>query len=76
MGVSSGSNGKVIYNNNAPQGGNGKVYGSGSKHRHLFITDDNNYSHRNLGGGNLSMKSTPFEIIPPYYSLAFIIRVN
>jgi hypothetical protein len=45
----------------------GTVHSQGSDHQHDFNTDDN---------FNSTMKSTPFSIVPRYYALAYIMRVQ
>jgi microcystin-dependent protein len=47
--------------------GGGTVHGSGSDHQHAFTTDNN---------FNSTMKSTPFSIVPKYYALAYIMRIQ
>jgi microcystin-dependent protein len=45
----------------------GKVSSYKSEHQHAFVTDSN-YAN--------TMKSTPFSIVPKYYALAYIMRIQ
>jgi len=45
----------------------GTVPSTGSEHQHAFTTDDNYQS---------TMKSTSFSIVPKYYALAYIMRIQ
>ena len=63
MNVASGSDGVVVYVNAPASGRHGVIYPRGSEHQHAFTT--------NATGG-----SQAHENRPPYYALAYLMRVK
>ena len=63
MNVASGSGGTVVYVSAPPSGRHGVIYPRGSEHQHAFTT--------NATGG-----SQAHENRPPYYALAYLMRVK
>ena len=66
-GLSGGGSGSNKSYSHVSSNGVGTVGTQGSDHQHAFVTDDNYQS---------TMKSTPFSVVPKYYALAYIMRIE